>query len=163
MTDTHDQELKAFIALLDTVSADRTRWPAGAAARFAPLIASNPLARRALEEAQALDRALDLAPRVSSARQVALIGQIMAQTSSVARAPSANVVPMRSPQPKLPVSALTHGYGLMAAALLLGIIVGVGGLVSPVLDSVAETVGITEDGSELAYANDLLPDGEDTL
>jgi hypothetical protein len=163
MTDTQDTELNALLTLLDTLGADRARWPTGAEARFAELIASNPHARRALAEAQALERTLDLAPRVIASRQAALTRQIMAQTRSSTGAPLSNVVPMRAPQKPAPSRQFTQGFGLMAAALLLGIIVGVGGIVSPVLDSLAEAVGITDDSSELAYATDLLPGGEDTL
>lgn len=215
--DAHDGELTALIALLDTCGADPARWPTGAEARFAKLIAANPHAQSAVAEAKALDRTLDLAPRVAPAREAALMRQIMAQTRSITgglaqatnatstpwppseaaiqgppiqmppgvfldgrlkpdhgvmadvgdgqdtRAPKANVVPMRIPHTKQPARAATQGYGLMAAALLLGIIVGAGGLVSPVLDTVAETVGITEDGSELAFVPDLNPSEEDTL
>lgn len=163
MTDTPNTELNALITLLDTVGANRARWPTGAETRFADLIATNPHARQALAEAQALERALDLAPRVAAARESALMAQIMAQTRSNTSAPVSNVVPMRAPAKPAPVRHLTQGFGLMAAALLLGIIVGAGGLASPVFDSMAEAVGLTEDPSELAYATDLLPGGEDTL
>lgn len=168
MTDTqnrnaHDDEIAALIALLETFGADRARWPTGSEARFAKLIAADPGAQRAVAEAKALDRALDLAPRVAPAREAALLRQIMAQTRDTASVAPSNFVPMHIPQPKQPARAATQGYGLMAAALLLGIIVGAGGLVSPVLDTVAETVGITEDGSELAFVPDLIPSEEDTL
>jgi hypothetical protein len=217
MTDKQDTELNALITLLDTVGADRARWPTGAETRFAELIATNPHARQAVAEAQALERALNLAPRVSGSREAALMAQIMVQTRSargvlneassttttpwppseaaiqgpqtpmipivvldgrvepghgvtesmrygpIDRPPVSNVVPMRAPAKPAPVRHLTQGFGLMAAALLLGIIVGAGGLASPVFDSMAEAVGLTEDTSELAYATDVLPGGEDTL
>jgi hypothetical protein len=163
MTDTQDTELNAFLALLDTVGADRARWPTGAEARFAALIATNPHAHRALTEAQALERMLDLAPRVAAVREAALMAQIMAQTRSSTSVQPSNIAPMRAPAKPAPARHLSQGLGLLAAALLLGIIVGVGGIVSPVVDSMAEAVGFADDASELAYATELLPGGEDTL
>lgn len=159
----HDDEIAALIALLDTFGADHSRWPVGAQTRFAKLIEANPTAQHAIAEAKALDRMLDIAPRVAPAREAALMRQIMAQTRHTASIAPSNVVPMPIPHTKQPARAATQGYGLMAAALLLGIIVGAGGLVSPMLDTVAETVGITEDGSELAFVPDLIPSEEDTL
>lgn len=132
-------------ALLDVYGGDRTRWPADARAAVAQLAARDAKAVRMLAEAEALDRVLERAPLPSLASEAALADRIvvaarrsprmvklspveaMAEAESAAQ-PSAS--PLRRP--------VAHGVslrraearaaGLLAAALVLGVVMGISNL-----------------------------------
>ncbi len=73
------RDIEALTQLIERFGADRTRWPAPERLRFAGLLASDGEARRLLREAEAFDRLLDMAPRVSAPRQAALADRIVAK------------------------------------------------------------------------------------
>lgn len=77
------QELAALSRLIEASGADRTRWPAPDRLRFAGLLKSSPEARRILAEAAALDRLLDMAPRVPESRHAELADRIAARARSL--------------------------------------------------------------------------------
>jgi hypothetical protein len=152
-----DKPDAALQRLLDTYGADRGRWPAHRIGGAAPV---GPPERRAIAEAAALDRVLARAPTVPADREAALAARIMriAQADPVRTAPTPdNVVPLPSRkapappvQPNLALrparAAAVRSYGWqaaasLAAALLVGIGLGVGGAGHPGMRSLAEAVG----------------------
>ena len=153
--------------LLEAHGADRSRWPAAERLRFAPFIAGHARARIALSEAGALDRLLDLAPTVGIERERALARRIMAAASAAplhAVRSEGNVVALRRKQPAGLAGLLRHpAAALMAASLVLGIIVGTSGALSPAVAYLAEVTGFADEEPELALASDVLPSGEDAL
>lgn len=88
-------DIAALSRLLESHGADRTRWPAPERLRFAGLLQNDPHARRLLAEAGALDRLLDLAPRVASDREAALTDRIMVSAAGCPQVAAA-VVPRAS-------------------------------------------------------------------
>lgn len=153
--------------LLEAHGADRSRWPAAERLRFAPLIASNVQAKVALSEAAALDRLLDSAPTVSIERERALARRIVAAASApplrAGRAGS-NVVALRRNPASNFATAIRHpAAALMAASLVLGIVVGSSGAISPAVTYLAELTGLSDEEPELALASDVLPSGDEAL
>ncbi len=150
--------------LLDVYGADRSRWPAAERLQLASFIASDPRARVELAEAAALDAVLDRAPSVSAAREPVLLARI-------ARAVSADGVPR--PQPiAMPTAVqsvkarkvwLLPATALMAACLMLGIVSGSSTLFSPVVDAVADVMGLGTGDSEIVSASDVLHGSEEAL
>jgi hypothetical protein len=167
----------AFQALLDIYGADRSRWPADAARRYADLPAVD---RRALQEAGALDQVLARASRPAPVRQADLAARIMAQVQAEATRPEAvqpsNVVHL-SPRPatahlqspsqsaearslapaRRTIATTRFDWRLaasLAAALLLGLGVGVSGNAQSTIQAVADTVGVNLERSQLAF-NDV--------
>ena len=145
----HRREMEALQGLLASHGADRTRWPAPARLRFAAFIADSPEARRAVAEAEALDRLLDRAPVTSDARRAALSDRILSM--ALAEAPSANVVPL--PSRRLPTGVRSSRWtssrwsaaALLAASLLVGVFAGVSGVVPSAVQSVAMLTGVDAD------------------
>jgi hypothetical protein len=160
-----------IIALLDVYGADQSRWPAEAARQLADLMRDDKTGAvtQALREAEALDRVLASASSVSDARQLALADRIMAAVTSdtirnpdTVAAPHAGVTNVIAFPPReiRNTSARTFQRHLgidwraaaaLAAALVLGIGVGMSGTASPTLQAVAETVGVNLDRSVLAF------------
>jgi hypothetical protein len=168
-----DHDHQSLLAVLDTVGADQSRWSQADRARFATAIGNDPRARRAVEEAGALDRLLDQAPRIDASRETQLVNRIVA----VARAStSETMVDLRSRASRDPsvsrsapafptvTSLLWRPAGaLLAASLVLGVLVGSQGTLAPALTSMAETLGLADETSEMAWASDSLAGGEDVL
>src|SRR5262245_24660537 len=90
-----ENEMEAFEQLLASHGADRTRWPAPARLRFAPLLSVSAEARRRLAEAEALDRLLDLAPAPRT-NQSALADGIVAAALAEAKGSQVIRLPSRS-------------------------------------------------------------------
>lgn len=114
-------------------------------------------------ESAALDRLLDTAPVVSIERERALARRIVAAAQAAPRGVNApgKVVPLRRPGR---ASALLQPVAaLLAASLVLGIVVGSTGMLAPGFSIIADAIGLSDDESELALANDVLPSGEETL
>jgi anti-sigma factor RsiW len=164
-----------FLALLDVYGADQSRWPADAVRQLAKLTGDEAIAaQQALREAEALDRVLARASSVSEARQTALADRIMAAVheeagrqvteadgSRVSASPAAvsNVIALRPRgNPGAPAVSAQRFAGIdwraaaaMAAALVIGIGVGMSGTASPTFQAVAETVGVSLERSVLAF------------
>jgi hypothetical protein len=166
------------LALLEVYGANQSRWPADVARQLAVLVAEDKsgVVTLALHEAEALDRVLARASTVSVGRQSALADRIMMAVQEeaghqfapvagpVASTPEAisNVIALPTGGNRV---AATHGaqrysgvdwraVAALAAALVLGIGVGVSGTASPTFQAVAETVGVNLDRSVLAFNDD---------
>jgi hypothetical protein len=166
MSQTNDpKDLHAQLQhLLEVHGADRSRWPAAERLRLAPLIAGDARAKTALSEAQAFDRLLDLAPSVSIERERALARRIATAAAEQALRPASNVVALKLKPASILAAGLRHpAAALLAASLVIGIIVGSSGVTQPAFALIAETVGLSDDEPELAFAGDVLPSGEDAL
>lgn len=151
---------KTGLELLDDVLAihgsDRARWPAAARDELSVLIASSPEARAMVAEAEALDRLMDLAPKMSSDRLALLTERIVAQAE---RTPRMSVIPGAS-QPKTKPSPdwrrQATGVTALAASLLLGIMIGQNATVAPAVSEIATVVGIEslDDNSQIASTDE---------
>ncbi len=142
-------DLDALEQLLASHGSDRTRWPAPARLRFASVLASNGAAKRLLDEAEALDRLLDLAPQPTAERVAAVAARISAQAgegghgvSNLHRAPrrAARVETLSAPRAR--AFSLGRGgdgmgaiaAGLMAASLVVGAFAGSAGLLDRAIE-----------------------------
>ncbi len=182
-----------ILALLDVYGADQSRWPADAARQLAELTREDKTGavKQALRETEALDRVLARAGTVSDTRQAALADRIMSavhqdalrQTSAAVASPIAvrnvadsNIIalPIRANRAdparatRRHVSIDWRAAAALAAALVLGIGVGLTGTASPTFQAVAETVGVSLDRSLLAFNDDVggtmsVLDDEDVL
>ncbi|MGD9783919.1 MAG: hypothetical protein AB7E80_10170 [Hyphomicrobiaceae bacterium] len=68
--------------VLEVHGADRDRWPASERLRLAPVLAASGEARRMVSEAAALERLLDLAPRIDEVRAARLARDIVARAEA---------------------------------------------------------------------------------
>lgn len=152
--------LAELAALLDVWGGEPTRWPPRVRLRIAELSATGPDAHELLAQARALDRLLDLArdagADVPPAEVSALADRIVATAmSDMARVPEpAPPAPAADNVVSLTVRARPavahplpgsrwHAAGLMAASLLAGIYIGGSLNLAPVLQEMAEVVGIS--------------------
>lgn len=165
-----DQHLQDLVLLLEVYGADKNRWPAAERMRLSAAIASDPRAKLALAEAAALDRLLDLAPRVSSGRERALAGRIVAAVSSESKPgnpPPSNVIPLSNA--RKPVQSFLRRHtrqaaaALLAASLVLGIFAGTSRQLSSTIDVVAEAIGLSGDEPEIALIDGTATPGEEAL
>lgn len=146
--------------VLDTYGSDRARWPASVRQRLEWLIDSDAACRRHLAEARALERVLDTAPTARPDRMTALADRIAARAAMVPDAPVAlasyqanpagdNVVALRPVRPgrrDLPVSqSAVRAGALIAASLMAGVYFGAATNVLPLVEDMAESVGIVAD------------------
>ncbi len=164
-----EQRLQELNRLLEIYSADKSRWPAADRIRLSSFIAIDPRAKAALAEAAALDRLLDIAPRVSVDRERALAQRIVAAAAASIPLPAqpGNVVPFPAAK-KTAVPFLRgqvrHAAGaLLAASLVLGIFAGTSGQLTSTFDYVAEAVGLSDDESELAFYAEPSASAEESL
>jgi hypothetical protein len=169
------EDRQALERLLAIYGADRTRWPARERLRFASVIAEDTVARRQFDEAAALDRVLDQAPRASEARVEALKARIvtaaLASTDKgLVRAGTAspaggNVIPLtRRPAFKPTFSrAEWPAAALLAASLVLGVMLGSYGTFDTAVQEVAAVTGYSTstDSSQLALADDIDTSGDE--
>lgn len=125
---TEPRELEDFALLLETFGGDRTRWPADDRRRFARLLSASPEARRLLSEAEALDRLLDEAPRLSPAREARLAESIMAAATEE----RPKVVSMPKTRRATP-TRIWPAAALLAASLLAGVFAGMTGMLDDVM------------------------------
>lgn len=144
-------------ALLDVYGGDRTRWPADARASVAQLVARDAKAVRLLAEAEALDRVLERAPLPSLAREAALADRIVAAAGRSPRmvklvpagteaeaedAAQPAAAPLRRPGAR-GVSLMrteARAAGLLAAALMFGVVMGISNLPQRLLPMLAGMV-----------------------
>lgn len=156
-----DQLLQELNVLLEAYGSDRSRWPAAMRLRLSAFIASEPKARRALAEAEALDRVLDRAPFVSVDRQQALAQRIVAAATGAAPdaragAGGGRVVPFRSNIGRSSAGVPSRRYAagaLMAASLVLGVFAGSKNILSSSFDTLAYAVGWQDSGGEAEMAS----------
>jgi hypothetical protein len=155
--------------LLDVYGGDRTRWPADSRAGAAQLAARDAKAGRLLAEAEALDRVLGRAPLPALASEGALADRIVAAAQRSPRIVKIAAAEQVS-RPDLAAGASTsqHGpsrglrraevraAGLLAAALVAGVVIGASNLPQEILAGMASTV----DRYNLAQAD---PFDEDVL
>jgi hypothetical protein len=160
--------------LLDVYGGDRTCWPADARAAAAQLVARDAKARRLLAEAEALDRVLERAPLPALAIEAGLADRIVAAARRSPRmvkiagaeaAAGPELATQALPSWQDPSRGLrrpraeVRATGLLAAALVAGVVIGISNLpqqVLPVLAGMASTA----DRYNLAQAD---PFDEDVL
>ncbi len=160
--------LAELAALLDAWGGEATRWPPRVRLRIAELASASPRAGEILAEARALDALLDRAAAapasIPPARAGALTDRILAAAMADAGKPSHergnptlaaghsarpqdNVVSLPPRDRPAITHALTHSRwsaaGLMAASLLAGIYIGGSLNLAPVLQEMAEAVGMS--------------------
>jgi hypothetical protein len=166
MNGQHDREdeLAALSRVLDAFGSDQSRWPAGAADRFRPLLTQVPAARALLAEARALERVLDRAPLSSRERTQTLteriVGAAVAERPEAARTPDRGgrviALPVRIRQIGRTAAAADRTVwqtaALLAACLVAGVYLGASPAVTPVLRDFAESIGVTSELDSTTYA-----------
>ncbi len=155
---------KTGLELLDDVLAiygsDRARWPAAVRNELVTLIASSAEARALMAQAQALDRLMDLAPKLSADRLTLLTERISAQAE---RTPRMSVITgTKQPRAKPVPEWRRHATGItaLAASLFLGLLLGQNATLAPAVSEVATAVGIESlgDGSQIAATDEAYSD-----
>ena len=156
--------IEALSRTLDAYGSDAARWPKGAADRFRTLIAEDPEARALLAEAHALERVLDRAPLPDSDRVHALADRIVA--AAMAKQPATGrhaagggrviALPARIRDIRRAAAAADRTVwqtaALLAACLVAGIYIGSSPLVTPVLQDVAQSIGVSDESDGVGYA-----------
>jgi hypothetical protein len=173
-TQSPDGVPQGFKDLLDAFGADQTRWTEADRARFMPLLITNSSARRAFEEARALDQLLDQAPLISPERVSNLARCIVVEARATPRSKILEIKPRAIPSP--PLKGLSYvppglssfarrpaAAALLAASLVLGVFVGAQGALDTTFGALAEVLGLADDTSEIALATDVFVGGEDVL
>ena len=162
--------------LLETFGGDPARWPAGRRQAAEALIAADAGARRALAEAQALDRLLSRASGPAPERLESLLDRIVdaaetdamrpasAQASdnsapAVTPTPSAEVIRFPAGKPRSEfrsrprVSERWQAAAALAAALMLGVAAGTTNLADTAALSVYSVVGEQSADADLLLAS----------
>ncbi len=174
--DRQTEDREALARLLDVYGADRTRWPARERLRFAGVVIEDKAAARLLGEAEALDRLLDRAPRVSEARIDALKERVVAAALRSDR-PQLRAIAGSKPEPAKAWLGQMRRPGLsasfrewpaaavLAASLVLGVMLGSAGTFDTTMQQVASVAGISSasDNTSLALGEDVLGDGDEDL
>jgi hypothetical protein len=170
--------------LLDAWGGDSTRWPDEARRRMEHLMRHVPQAPTLLEEARALDRALDMQVQQSVSIAPGLVDRIVMTAAGLDRDQPQSVIPEpetvggrvitlrrnrtealpsdRSREADtMPSRARWQAAALMAASLLAGIYLGGSVNLAPALQDFAVTLGVATgmESSELALGEDVA-DGE---
>jgi hypothetical protein len=170
-----DQELAELAHLLDTYGGDIPRWPTSRQPAARAILDTVTKARLMLDDARALDRALDTArePATTDARAPAAIATMADRITAAAQA-STNPNPFQATAvtnvvalpPRRPAPA-TQSYAnltrqrkvaaLLAACLLAGIWLGGAVPLGPMLQDVADAVGVLAefDQTTMAFAEDM--------
>lgn len=172
-TTNEKDDMELLRSTLDAHGANPDRWPQGLGDKLPQLLRLQPRAERMLEEERALDNLLGLAPTADTRALVALTDRIV--TAAVGRAAEpargANVVqlrPRRPSVPALPATGMRRGRmgftwpaaaGVLAASLILGVLAGVSGYVSPTLQQVAAMTA--DDASDSGEVSGLVSDADD--
>jgi hypothetical protein len=176
--DNDNRERDALQRVLDAYGGDHARWPASARTRFERLLERDAASRRLVAETRALDRVLDRAPLPDRQRTADAAARIMAAVATLpqsdgtagatAAAPSSGgrVIAL-PPRPHTAAGetatprTMWQAAALIAACLLAGIYIDAGSSVLPVMQDVADSVGIVAelDPSSLVSIGDF--DDED--
>lgn len=164
-----------FERLLDVYGGDRTRWPAEARAAAAQLVARDANARRVLAEAEALDRVLERAPLPGLAVEAALAERIVAAAQRSPRivkiaTGQSSVVSLPEGRTRLPRHAGpwklwfargdVRAAGVLAAALIVGVFIGVSNVPQSVVPALADLPAADRGAYSLAQVE---PFDEDVL
>lgn len=182
---TRDMTYAEFEQLLSVYGSERARWPVEARVRAARLVARSPEAERLLQETEALDRVLAQAPLPALAREAELAGRIVMAAQRSPRVvtvqpreaaavrvacPSADEE-MEGPavatpggrrgwvlervRPVVAHHSVGVGAALSAAALMMGVLLGMSNLPQPVLRPVQQLTGLPVASSTTTTATDL--------
>jgi hypothetical protein len=169
-------DLAALERVLEAFGTAPARWPADQKTALAALVEGDPQARQLVAEARALELALDRAPVPDRDAEARVLDRVMAVVNSrsaqAAAKPAtgnarANVVDLalrraaRGAAPQVRNRNVWRAVSLMAAALLLGIYLGVSGFTqmgSRRLQDVAALAAALEPEAALssAYEEDAL-------
>lgn len=151
MENTQASELEKLQDALDIYGADRTRWPARVRLQFAPLLSESGAAQRLLAEAAALDRLLSAAPTLDVKRQSALADRIAGLAASEPRTGQVISMPIRA---KAQRRNFIEAAALLAASLVLGVMVGTSGVMTPAVTELAAVTGFADSSDALASYDD---------
>ena len=170
-----DKRSEALAALedhLDVYGPNAERWTAAARKRFEPMIAEEPRARALMAEARALEKVLERAPVVDSAKFADLSSRIVAATAAAKSVSAPVVVDLSQARRSRDVGgAQQRGFGAnwrvasaLAASLVLGIYLGTAPGVVAAVETIASSVGISDAGEDdVALFDDNGSDAEDLL
>ena len=150
--------------LLRTFGADVSRWPEADRA-LADERHRRPDLRALTREEAALDRMLGAAAETTRDLPPGLLDRVAAAATSTTPMPKAaadNIIPFRPRQRATPAPAPRRSWlqagALLAACLMAGIVLGQSASVSPLLQDVAEQLGLAEAETILAIALDPTTD-----
>ena len=160
-----------LVRLVDAWGGDPARWPEDVRDRIERITAGEPAAAQALlAEARALDRLIDHgreAPAVlSPKRRLALADRIVATAVAEVQDTGDNVVMFRSRavvRPAMVTRGQWRAAVVMAAGLVLGIYLGGSISLAPVLQEIADAIGIAADFEPTVVAAGDDSGDEDTL
>jgi hypothetical protein len=183
MTKRHEWSPERLARLLEAYGSDTARWPAGADAGLAAYLALEPAARRAMAEAQALDRLLAQAPAAAggavglSDRILARVaeeaarkqpaaeerseGRVIAWPGARSRAGAARSVAAAGAPWTIGRKQVGAAAGLLAASLVLGFYLGAAGLARPALDPRGAVAEVDGDQSPAQMLLQELTDAQD--
>lgn len=146
--------LEQLAGLLDVHGSHQSRWPDGAAAALAPLLARSTAARRLLAEAAALDRLLAMAPGpTSGAAPLELTARIVREALREGgrdrpRVPSMGGLAQRQTAASSGLATWGAGRGIaagvLAASVLVGAWLGTDSGTAPWIDRVLGTSGLEQ-------------------
>lgn len=142
--------------------ADLGRWPAAERAAAAALAAADPAARRALDDAAALEAAFAAARARPEPAPAALLERVMADAATVAAGREATRRPVAARRFGLRLGGMARPALACAASALLGLWLGQSAMVAQAATGfMAETPTTFEetlDGPEIAVVLDELPE-----
>lgn len=150
MTKRENNDLKRFEEILDAYGAARSRWPESERKTLERLLERDARARRMLDEAQALERVIGMAPGMTASE--GLKGRIVA-AAVTDREKEARVVPIGvgSHTANDPAAARVRTYwpaAALAASFAFGLYLGMVGLGAQAYDGAVEVSGLSSDVSE---------------
>lgn len=163
-----------LVALVDAWGGDPARWPEDVRGRIERITVAEPAAQALLAEARALDRLIEHgreAPAVlSPKRRLALADRIVATAVAEMQDTGDNVVALRSraaarpsPRMQVPTRGQWRAAAVMAAGLVLGIYLGGSISLAPVLQEIADAIGIAAEFEPTVVAAGDDSGDEDTL
>jgi len=174
--DRRAEDREALERMLEIYGADRTRWPARERLRFASVISEDKASARLLAEAEALERLLDRAPRVSEGNVEALKERIVAaalrsQRPQLAAVAGGKAVSGKSSwlgQLRRPEWSFGEWptAAVLAASLMMGVVLGSAGTFDTTMQEVASVAGFStgsSDNAHLALGDDVFGQSEEDL
>lgn len=154
---TNNLELKQSFDVLDrtleTFGADMARWPVPTRQRLSAFVASNGDAQRRIAAAAALDRVLDAAPRLSDARQAALLDSITQRAERQPRLASDRAQPPQNQFSRLRRHSMAAAA--LAASLMIGVLSGQNSTLGSVTAAIVNGGDFnTTSGQQMALSED---------
>lgn len=146
--------LDRFEAALETYGADRTRWPAPLRHALSGLIATSPEAQKLLQEAEAFDRLLDLAPNYD----VAGLGELRDRIAMAAERQPRLVSNPGNAFGQAAVRHRQHGLAAaaLAASLVLGVFAGQSSMIRSLVGDVSNSASSSQQLAQVDDADSLL-------